>query len=609
MQATGSTFKTAEPLLGDLLRDIETGALQLPDFQRGWVWDDIHIRSLLASVSLSQPIGAVMLLEAGGKEIHFKPRLVEGVPSSVSEKPDRYILDGQQRLTSLYLAMRSGKPVPTKTEKGAKTDRLYFLDMAQCLDEDADRMDAVVSVQPDRMLKSDFGRRIDLDLSSQEKEFENRFFPVSLIYDTPGLTEWMIGFQEFNNHDPEVARFLARFQAEVWMCFQQYKVPVIELLKQTSKVAVCQVFEKVNTGGVVLSVFELVTATFAADDFPLRDDWRLRKGRLHERPVLKAFDATAFLTATTLLTSYQRHRSSRGAVGCKRKDVLQLKLDDYQNHASQIEQGLGRAARLLAREKVFDARNLPYSTQLVPLSAICAFLGNQVEEEPVKNKLARWYWCGVFGELYGGANESRFAFDMPEVIGWINGGEEPRTVRDAAFSPVRLLSLQTRQSAAYKGLMARLMTEGSRDFLSGDPLEINSYFDLSIDIHHIFPRTYCQKLGYPDRKWNSIVNKAPISAHTNRSLGGNAPSDYISRIESDNGLEPDRLDEILRSHQINPLLLRNDEFDHFIRDRATKLLDLIEAAIGKKISGRDSEEVVHEFGAVLTSAGSQNFAA
>src|SRR5271163_3703232 len=110
MASVASTFKTHEPSLPELLDDIHKGQIQLPDFQRGWVWDDDHIRALIASVSMSYPIGAVMLLETGGAGIRFKPRLFEGVELTGHVEPAKLALDGQQRLTSLYMALRSGKP-------------------------------------------------------------------------------------------------------------------------------------------------------------------------------------------------------------------------------------------------------------------------------------------------------------------------------------------------------------------------------------------------------------------------------------------------------------------------------------------------------------------
>jgi uncharacterized protein with ParB-like and HNH nuclease domain len=161
------SFRTAEPALKEVLDSIAMGETQLPDFQRGWVWDDMHIKSLIASLSLSYPIGAVMFLEAGG--VPFKPRLFEGVNINPAPVPRTLVLDGQQRLTSMYLALRSGIPVKTKTEKGMDILRVYFLDMAKCLDPTADREEAVVSVSENLRITSDFGRSIDLDLRACEK--------------------------------------------------------------------------------------------------------------------------------------------------------------------------------------------------------------------------------------------------------------------------------------------------------------------------------------------------------------------------------------------------------------------------------------------------------
>src|SRR5262245_27029627 len=106
MTAVPSTFKTHEPALHELLEGIHQGAIQLPDFQRGWVWDDERIRALTASISASYPIGVVMLLETGGQGVRFKPRPVEGTTLANGVAPARLILDGQQRLTSMYMVLR-----------------------------------------------------------------------------------------------------------------------------------------------------------------------------------------------------------------------------------------------------------------------------------------------------------------------------------------------------------------------------------------------------------------------------------------------------------------------------------------------------------------------
>jgi hypothetical protein len=593
------TFRTAEPALKDVLDSIAKGETQLPDFQRGWVWDDQHIRSLIASLSRSFPIGAVMFLEAGG--VPFKPRLFEGVTLQPAPLPRTLVLDGQQRLTSMYLALRSGKPVKTKTEKGEEIHRVYFFDMAKCLDVNEDRDEAVLSIPQTLKITSDFGRKVDLDLSTSALQYQQRIFPVSLMFDTQGFIEWKMGYSTHYKGDTEAMLFLMKFEQEIWLGFQQFKVPAIEMDRNTPPEAVCQVFEKVNTGGVTLTVFELMTATFAANEFSLRDDWETRKRRIKAKhAALEGVDGTDLLTAVTLLSSYQRHVATKSPVSCKRVDVLRLTLADYQKNADKIEAGFRKAAEILAEEKIFDARGLPYATQLIPMSAICAALADTIDQHTVKQKLLRWFWCGVFGELYGGANETRFGLDLPNLVQWVNGGDEPRTVRDSSFTPTRLLSLQSRLAAAYKGFTALLMKNGSRDFVTGTPIDLNTYFNNAVDIHHVFPRAWCEGQKLPREKWNSVVNKAPLAAGTNRYIGGHAPSHYLARIQKDKQIDADTLDSFLASHSIPVTQLRGDAFDEFIRLRANALLGLVEAATGKQISGRDSQETINAFGQALT---------
>ncbi len=133
---TGSTFKTNPYDLYELLTSCRTGALQLPDFQRSWVWDEDRIRSLIASVSRAFPIGALMTLETGG-EVDFKPRTVEGAPEGRGQKRSRsaLLLDGQQRMTSLYQVALRGKVVQTITPKKKRVKRWFYIDITKALDE------------------------------------------------------------------------------------------------------------------------------------------------------------------------------------------------------------------------------------------------------------------------------------------------------------------------------------------------------------------------------------------------------------------------------------------------------------------------------------------
>ena len=208
--------------------------------------------------------------------------------------------------------------------------------------------------------------------------------------------------------------------------FQAYQVPAIVLAKETPKEAVCQIFEKVNTGGVSLTVFELLTATYAVSNFRLRDDWKERDKQIKADPALRSIESTDFIQAITLLATRARRAAAKAAgedadklpaISARRKDMLRLKLADYQRYADQTQEAFIAAARLLHSQKVFTARDMPYKTQLVPLAAILVALGSKAENEGVRHKLFRWYWCGVLGELYGSDYRTRFARDLAEVVG------------------------------------------------------------------------------------------------------------------------------------------------------------------------------------------------
>lgn len=591
-------MKTNDRQLIELMKEVDSGAAQLPDFQRGWVWDDGRIRALILSVIHNFPVGAAMFLEYGNESIHFKHKPIEGSPANPTMEPNELILDGQQRLTSLYNALYSRNPVHTKTDKGKDIDRCYYLDIVKALDPKADDEEGVISVPASKKITSDFGRKVDIDISTREQEFKLKMFPLNIILDTSEEQNWQNEYYKYYNYDAEVIKQFTELFSKVINPTQQYQMPVILLDKTTPKEAVCQVFENVNTGGVSLTVFELVTAIFAMDDFQLRKDWEERKKKYFSGDLLSKVTATDFLTALTLLSSFK----SGGTVSCKKKDVLALTLDEYKKYADILCKGFSLAEKLLMEERIFSSVDLPYSTQLIPLSTICTVLvdGNRIHTTSVKNRGKQWYWCGVFGELYGSANETRYANDIVQVVDWINNdGNLPKTVTDFYFNPMRLLGLQSRQSAAYKGVMALILQNHARDFISGTEMDFSTFANEKIDIHHIFPKDYCIEKGYDKRKWNSVVNKTPLSARSNREIGGKAPSVYLSRLEKKGSVSSVDLDQYVESHWIDHCMLRGDDFQNFITDRAKKLLIAIETATGRAISGKDSDEVKQAFGVPL----------
>ncbi len=597
-----TTFDSTKLPLKDLLKDIVHGKIQLPDFQRGWVWDDEHVRSLLVSVGRSFPVGAVMLLETGGT-VRFQVRPVENVPLDGLAAPERLILDGQQRLTTLTQVLKLAGPVRTTTEKGKAVKRHYYIHIPTAL-AGPDRLDeAIVATDETRQLRSDFGRKLELDLSSRELECRQMYFPCSEILEA---MNWLQDLYAYNGE--AVGQFFD-FKTRVLDAFNDYQIPLIVLKKETSKEAVCLVFEKVNTGGVPLSVFELVTASYAADGYNLRDDWfgsdlrkvPSREARLAKEPVLEGVENTDFLQAITMLHTLDKRRSdlaegktgkSVSPVSAKRATVLELPLEAYLKWADVVEQGFLRAAKFLRQECLVSQRDLPYRTQLAPLAAVLAVIGGDERwrEPRVHHKLARWFWCGVLGELYGGAVETRIANDVEELLGWIESDTAPpRTISDAAFQIERLGSLTSRLSAAYKGINVLVLREGAKDLFWKSEIRDLEADEVALDIHHIFPRDWCEKHGVERKRYDCIVNKTPISYKANRTIGGSAPSKYLADLQAHRQVQLDAaaMDELLESHRIPVAAVRSDDFHGFYEQRQQALMELIETVMGKQAAAAD----------------------
>lgn len=590
------TFDSTKTSLYDILRDINKGKIQLPDFQRGWVWDDDRIKGIIASVAKSFPIGAVMLLETGNETIRFKTKPIEGAPDANGKVPEMLILDGQQRLTALYQAIITNRVVTTQNAKKYQIKRWYYIDMVKGMDSGSDLEEAIFSINEKKVITENIGRDIVLDLSKEEYEFKNLMYPVCMVdeYD-----EWRTKFSEYWDYDRDKIKFWNEFEKRIIKGFTGYMLPVIVMKKINPKEAVCQVFEKVNTGGVSLSVFELLTASFASDDFDLKSDWLKIESAFKPFKILDKTSNIDIIQAITIYATYQRRKAEElkgdnenlPAVSAKRREMLNLSLSDYKKYRDQIVSGFIKASKILIENHIFNSRDIPYSTQLVPMAAILAKLGTEIDNIGNKNKLMRWFWCGVFGELYGSANETRYALDMIQVVDWIvANGTEPKTIYDANFSPSRLHTLRTRNSAAYKGVYAILMDENTKDWLSATKIDFSTYFSESIDIHHIFPVAWCNKNNISRDDFDNIINKTPLSGRTNRIVSGDAPSKYLIRLKKNAGTSDEEFETILKSHIVNPEFMYKDDFNGFLNDRKERILQKIENAMGKKIA-RDHGEL------------------
>ena len=590
-------FDTTKLTLEKLLEQVDCGALQLPEFQRDYVWSEEAVVSLLASIAKGYPVGALLTLERGG-EVDFQPRGIEGTQHGLVQ-PEVLLLDGQQRMTSLYQVLWSERPVRVKDGKGQRVERHFFVDIRKAVAEGVAFEDAIEIVPADKRRWKAFGREIDFDLSSADLQYAQHMFPLDRVFEED---DWIFGWHDYwKSRGEDVFDLGKRLKQSVIRKITKYEMPIIRLTKDNGREAVCTIFEKVNVGGVKLDAFELVTAIYAGSNFDLRQDWagtKTEHGRLGRiqattpgsHGVYAYLSSLDFLQACTILHTREIRVSAAASgrvgldlppVSCKRETLLALPVNAYRHHADAVERGFVEAASFLAEQKILFARDLPYPPQVVALAALFAILKGRVLSVEMRKRVVRWFWSGIIGEHYGSATETKIARDVPDLEAWLNGGQEPRTLSETDFQTSRLHRLRTRGSAAYKGFHALLMRHGCRDFVSGKAVELMTMWGNPLDIHHIFPRDWCDKQGIEPARYNSIINKTALSAETNRAIGGSAPSIYLTRIGERWGTAITELDDILRSHMIDPIHLRADDFDAFWVAREQALTQLAGEAMGK----------------------------
>jgi hypothetical protein len=596
-------FESPPLSLSELLDDIHDGKIQLPDFQRPWKWDDERIVSLLATVTLGYPLGVVMTLRTGGPGTRFKPRPLSGSHVPPGTEPTELLMDGQQRMTSLYQALRSGGPVETMDARDKPITRWYYLDIEGALNPLATREDVILSVPADRKYPVPGARKQLLDLTTQAAECEAGMFPLRIAFDPQAINEWQRDYVESN---PSRWGIWGPFQAQILKNISDYRLPVIRLAKETPKEAVCTVFEKVNTGGVALNVFELLTATYAGDgeyydahgdDFQLPAHWKQVQGELAAYPMLRLPDSD-FLQAVCLVSTHHRRRGrpdvdpfTQPAASCKRSDILDLPLQEYIDWSPQIVSALRWTAGFLTRQGVYGADDLPYRGQITSLAAIRTVLGSETDSRQAEAKITQWYWCGVLGEQYGGSPDSRLPRDLEQVVGWVRGGPPPASVLEASFPAGRLNTMSSRNSAAYKGVLALLLRQGAIDWTySKEPINPTIFEDQQVNVALIFPKAWCEKHGVSRERRDSIVNKTPLTHRTRRIMGNQAPSAYLKQLETEAGLPSNWLDDILATHLVVAKYLRGGalpgeavskpDFDTFYEARSAGLLRLIHDAMG-----------------------------
>ena len=546
---------TKESLIGlvDLARQRH---VVLPEFQRSFIWERGAIEELLVSIFNEYFIGSLLTLNVSADSLPFRARAIEGIANDPHFRPQKMVLDGQQRITSIYYALYG----PDINLKSTSYPYRFFLDASAAVDGRWD--DAIVSLSTARP-------HVCSLFDDPTHQYENRYVALNALRSWEHWMQWFMAYQEFlkrrGDFDQEwVNALLARAQS-----FLNYQVAVIELPQRTSLETVVEVFERINRTGSDLGIFELLTARLWNHGIHLRDLW---DESVESHPRLAAVSVSKsdrypkfILQAIALLRGKE----------CKRKDLILLDsqsfVEDWHRAANSIESALTRMhATASGGYGVVPALAPPYSTMATPLAIMTDHIGSLTSDRgKAYEKLHYWYWSSVFRERYGGSTETISQRDFLQFKKWI---EDDRVVPDAVPTlekkAQRELSKVVRAGAVYRGILCLVALQGARDFFTGDTIELHQ-----LDDHHIFPVSFLKSMDTPEGRRNSILNRTLISRDTNqRIIGSKKPSVYLAEIERELGNETAR--SILATHFIGDAAIqamRDDDYSQFLAERERTL--------------------------------------
>ena len=592
----------------ELLRRIDEGELQLPDFQRDYVWSDLDSRKLIASVANNFPVGALLMLETGGA-VDFKARPLEGASTGLGSV-NNLLLDGQQRMTSLFMAIYTDSPVRTKSSGGKETKKFYFIDIELALTQNRRFEEFIISVPENKVHRSKKNGATKIDLSTATEQFKHHLFPLNRVFQ---FTDWYSDYLAYWKLEKEDWKHRIRcFETKVVDIISRYQMPIITLDKNNSREAICLVFEKVNVGGKKLDAFELLTAIYAAKNFRLRESWhgnseksiegiRTKIRGVNKLEVMSHVKPIEFLQTCSLIhTCSKRELEVKKGVEDKylpkvsftRPTILELSCADYQVCEKKALAGFLETGRFLSERGILLHSNMPYPVLIVGLSAAFALLKKKERDATANEKFAKWFWISALSEVLMSGSDSRLARDIPDLVRWVRDDiSKPSTVTQEQFYEGKLDVLKDRKKDTFKAVYALLLQHECRDFIKGVKVSTMTHVADAVDVHHIFPKKWCDEQKIDPSEYDTIVNKTPLSATTNREISGDAPSVYLKKIEDDHGITSAKLDEFLKSHLIDPIHLRNDDFKQFLVSRRKSFREMIQDAMGKNVlTGSDPDD-------------------
>ncbi|MBD1924567.1 DUF262 domain-containing protein [Microcoleus sp. FACHB-831] len=512
--------------LKDLINDLERGRIRIPSFQRGFVWEPERVSNFIDSIYKGFPFGSVLLWRTKNRlrtERNLGPYKLQ---ANDPDYPIDYVLDGQQRITSIFGIFQTS--ITAEENEETNWTNLFF------------ELNSKESV-PFCYLKD--GKSYD----------ESKYFPLQYVFNSPKYRQITRNLNEdlAGKIDDLVDRFT------------KATIP-IERFESEERKYVATVFERINRQGVDLDTFQLLSVWNWSDDFDLQEKFK---------EISEELEPFGFReVGSDLLLKC----CSAVVMNCADpEDFIQLSDSSVRQKFPDISTGIFRAIDFLKTDlNVFSLKLLPMENILPVLTSF--FASPQKQPHPVPQDqyeiIKRWFWRSCFSQRYARGGAKSTDADLSEVQKLKKGALHKLGDFDVSLDTDYFLKNDFRMSSvATKTFILLLAQNKPLNFIQGTNISLEKVLSQGNrkEFHHIFPKAYLKSLSnkYKDEQINCLANFSILSRTDNNKIKDQPPSKYKLLMPKDNQI----VEKILATH-FCPTEMLTEDYDKFLPLRAGLLL-------------------------------------
>jgi hypothetical protein len=523
----------ADLSIRQVLDQVYGGRIRIPAFQRGFVWDPDKVAYFMDSLYKGYPFGSVLLWRTKQPLKSERDLGPYTIPERDPDYPIDYVLDGQQRLTSIFGVFQ--------TELAEAGDPEGWLPIYFDYDADPD-------VQEPQFVA----------LPSSEVDHQQHF-PLRTLFDS---TAYRSATEPFSGDA------LSRID-DMQQRFKEAGVPT-QTFETDDQARVAIVFERVNRLGVELDTLQLLTAWTWSEDFDLQERFRELADDLQPFGFADVGEDTDLLLRCCAAVVAQDASPSA---------LVSLKGSDVRSSFQQIRNGIKGAIDFLRTNcSVQSLKNLPYSTLLVPLSTFFATPDNAAISNTQREELLQWFWRSCFSRRYSSGVLRKLKADIDQMTALRATGNSTLAAFPATVEPSFFLD-----NAFYSGtvntktFVLLLAQQQPLSFVSGQAISLGSVLrDYNRnEFHHCYPQAYLKVVGHDSVDINRLANFVFMSSADNKILGGVAPSKYHSHI-------PTNQETQILERALCPSSLFDDDYETFKKERSQSLTSAALTLIGPR---------------------------